>query len=82
MKETTLFFKDSKCRVSVKYDKSIPVAVTAVVVSLQIKPEIIREIYELIILKVIKEAIPSELINSENKILINPTSEFHMKTRV
>ena len=67
MKETTLFFKDGKCRVSVKYDKSIPVAVTAVVVSLQIKPEIIREIYELIILKVIKETIPSELINRRNK---------------
>ena len=76
MKETTLFFKDGKCRVSVKYDKSIPVAVTAVVVSLQIKPEIIREIYELIILKGIKEAIPSKLINGETKIIINSTGEF------
>lgn len=75
-KETTLFGKDGKCQVSVKYDKDKPVAITAVVVSLQTKPRIKREIYEVLILKVIKETISSELINSENKILINPTGEF------
>jgi S-adenosylmethionine synthetase len=75
-KETTLFGKDGKCQVSVKYDKDIPVAVTSVVVSLQIKPGIKREIYEVLILKVIKETFSSELINSETKILINPTGEF------
>jgi S-adenosylmethionine synthetase len=75
-KETTLFGKDGKCQVSVKYDNDKPVSVTAVVVSLQTKPGIKREIYELLILKVIKETIPNELINSETKILINPTGEF------
>lgn len=75
-KETTLFGKNGKCQVSVKYDKDIPVAVTSVVVSLQTKPGIKREIYEVLILKVIKETISSELINSETKILINPTGEF------
>ena len=75
-KETTLFGKDGKCQVSVKYDDDKPVSVTAVVVSLQTKPGIKREIYEVLILKVIKETIPSELINNETKILINPTGEF------
>lgn len=75
-KETTLFGKDGKCQVSVKYDKDKPVAITAVVVSLQTKPGIKREIYEVLILKAIKETIPNELINSETKILINPTGEF------
>ncbi|MDD2259653.1 MAG: methionine adenosyltransferase [Acholeplasmataceae bacterium] len=75
-KETTLFGKDGKCQVSVKYDKDKPVAITAVVVSLQSKPGIKREIYEVLILKAIKETIPNELINSKTKILINPTGEF------
>jgi S-adenosylmethionine synthetase len=75
-KETTLFGKDGKCQVSIKYDNDKPISVTAVVVSLQTKPGIKREIYELLILKVIKETIPNELINSETKILINPTGEF------
>lgn len=75
-KETTLFGKDGKCQVSIKYDKDKPVAITAVVVSLQTKPGIKREIYEVLILKAIKETIPNELINSETKILINPTGEF------
>ncbi len=75
-RETTLFGKDGKCQVSVKYDKDKPVAITAVVVSLQTKPGIKREIYEVLILKVIKETISSELITSETKILINPTGEF------
>ena len=75
-KETTRFGKDGKCQVSVKYENDKPVAVTAVVVSLQTKPGIKREIYEALILKVIKETIPSELINSKTKILINPTGEF------
>jgi len=75
-KETTLFGKDGKCQVSVKYDKDKPVAITAVVVSLQSKPGIKREIYEVLILEAIKETIPNELINSETKILINPTGEF------
>ena len=44
--------------------------------SLQSKPGIKREIYEVLILKAIKETIPNELINSETKILINPTGEF------
>ena len=44
--------------------------------SLQTKPGIKREIYETLILKVIKETIPSKLINSETKILINSTGEF------
>ena len=50
-KETTLFGKDGKCQVSVKYDKDKPVAITAVVVSLQIKTRNQREIYEVLILK-------------------------------
>lgn len=75
-KETTLFGKDGKCQVSIKYDNDKPISVTAVVVSLQTKPGIKREIYELLILKAIKETIPNELINSETKILINPTGEF------
>ena len=75
-KETTLFGKDGKCQVSVKYDKDKPVAITAVVVSLQTKPNILRETYEQYIMNVIHEVISSELIDDKTKILINPTGEF------
>ena len=74
--EPTLFGKDGKCQVSVKYENDKPVAVTAVVVSLQTKPNILRETYEQYIMNVIHEVISSELIDDKTKILINPTGEF------
>ena len=75
--KTPLYFgKDGKCQVSIKYENDKPVAVTTVVVSLQTRPGILRESYDPLILKVITETIPSELMNEDTKILINPTGEF------
>lgn len=54
-KETTLFGKDGKWQVSVKYDNDKPVSISVVVVSLQTKPGNKRKIYELLIPKAIKE---------------------------
>jgi S-adenosylmethionine synthetase len=75
-RETHIFGKDGKCQISVKYDKDNPVVITAIVVSVQTRPGIVRDIYESFIRKVIDESIPDELINNETKILINPTGEF------
>ena len=75
-KEANIFGKDGKCQISVRYENDLPVEVTAVVVSLQTRPGIVRDSYEPLIRKVIDESIPNELVNVETKILINPTGEF------
>src|SRR5690554_783149 len=75
-KETDIFGKDGKCQVSVRYENDLPIEITAVVVSLQTKPGIVRDSYESFIRKVVDESIPNELVNVERKILINPTGEF------
>lgn len=75
--KTPLFFgKDGKCQISVRYEDDNPVEVTAVVVSLQTRPGIVRDSYEPMIHKVIDESIPTELITRDTAILINPTGEF------
>jgi|SRR5690625_769234 len=75
-RETHIFGKDGKCQVSVRYEDDKPIEITAVVVSLQTKPGIVRDSYESFVRKVIDESIPNQLINDETKILINPTGEF------
>lgn len=75
-KEPLLFGKDGKCQISIEYDKDIPKQTTVIVVSLQTRIGVLRESYEPLILNMIKDTIPSNLVNEDTKILINPTGEF------
>ena len=72
----SVFGPDGKCQVSVVYQNGKPVSVSTVVVSAQTKPGVERKVYEPIILAVIKEVIPAELLQDGPSILINPTGEF------
>lgn len=68
---------DGKTEVSVKYKDGIPVGVSAVVISVQHDEDAEQEtIRKDIIEKVIKKAVPAELLSDETKILINPTGRF------
>jgi S-adenosylmethionine synthetase len=73
-----IFGADGKCQVSVEYDDfDNPVRVTTIVVSQQTKPDLCRNFYTSFILnECIAKVIPSELIDSETVVLINPTGEF------
>jgi len=68
---------DGKSQVSVEYIDDVPKRVTAVVVSSQHCENVTHsQIEKDIIEHVIKTAIPSELLDSETKYLINPTGRF------
>ena len=68
---------DGKSQVTVEYDGSKPVRVSAVVISTQHAPNITHEqIQADIINKVIKASIPSGLLDGETKYYINPTGRF------
>ena len=68
---------DGKSQVSVEYIDDLPNRVTAVVVSSQHCEEVSHEQIEKdIIEKVIKTAIPANLLDNETKFLINPTGRF------
>ncbi len=68
---------DGKTEVSVKYRDNVPVGIDTIVISVQHDEEIPQEkIKEDIIEKVIKKAVPSELLSEETKILVNPTGRF------
>jgi S-adenosylmethionine synthetase len=69
---------DGKAQVSVRYEAGKPIAVESVVVSTQHHPEVEYEtLKKEIIEKVIKKAIPAELLSDGNvKYFINPTGRF------
>lgn len=68
---------DGKSQVTILYENDRPVKVTAVVVSSQHDPNVSeKELKEIIVEKVIKKIIPSELMSNGTKILINPTGRF------
>ena len=68
---------DGKSQVTVEYDGDKPVRVDTVVVSTQHAPEIeYEEICAEIIEKVIRRAVPAELMDSDTRFLINPTGKF------
>jgi S-adenosylmethionine synthetase len=72
-----LFFgTDGKCQISVTYENDKAVEVTAIVVSPQTRPGIVRDSYEPLIRKTINESIPNDLVTRDTKVLINPTGEF------
>ena len=68
---------DGKTQVTVEYDGETPVRVDAVVVSTQHAEDVTQEqIHDDIMKNVIAPIIPSELLDSETKIFINPTGRF------
>ena len=68
---------DGKSQVTVEYDGPTPKRIDTVVISTQHKEEATEEqIHELVKEKVIKAVIPSELMDENTKIFINPTGRF------
>ncbi len=68
---------DGKSQVTVEYDDSKPVAVTAVVVSSQHSESVsLEQIRKDIEEYVIKPVIPDELMRADTKIYVNPTGRF------
>ena len=73
----TFLRPDGKSQVTVKYNESTPVEVTAVVVSTQHHPEAtIEEIREGVIEHIVKPIIPENLLTKQTKYYINPTGRF------
>ena len=68
---------DGKSQVTVEYDGDRPVRIDSVVVSAQHDPDVAQEtIRSDIIEKVIREVIPSELLDGDTIYYINPTGRF------
>ena len=71
-----IFGPDGKCQVSVLYEKGKPKKVQTIVVSVQTKSWIRRELYEDIIINEILTKFLDDKTIREAEILINPTGEF------
>jgi S-adenosylmethionine synthetase len=68
---------DSKSQVTVEYRDGKPCRVDAVVISTQHAPEVSHEdISSFVTERVIRQAIPSELLDSNTTIYVNPTGRF------
>ncbi len=68
---------DGKTQVTVEYDGDKPVRVDTVVISSQHDPEVSLETIRAdVIENVINTTVPSELLDSETKIFVNPTGRF------
>ena len=69
---------DGKTQVTVEYDENDrPVRVDTVVISTQHDPEVSNEqIHQDVIQKVIAQVIPSEYLDGQTKVFINPTGRF------
>ena len=68
---------DGKAQVAVAYENDVPVAVTAVVVSLQHDAEIDQKsIHRFIGKEVLGKVLPRELLKEDTSILVNPSGKF------
>ncbi len=68
---------DGKTQVTVEYDDGKPVRIDAIVVSSQHSPDVsLENIRKDIIAKVIMPIIPSNMIDDNTKIFVNPTGRF------
>ena len=72
----SFFGPDSKSQVSVLYKNNRPQNISSIVVSSQHAESANNDEIRKKILEIIEESIPSEIIPSEKKILINPTGRF------
>ena len=68
---------DGKAQVTVAYENNMPVAVTAVVVSLQDDAEMGRKVIRRFVGKeVLGKVLPRQLLKEDTRILINPSGKF------
>lgn len=67
---------DSKSQVTVEYDGPKPVRIDAIVVSTQHSDDVSQEDIADYVKKVVKEAIPNDLLDDNTKYHINPTGRF------
>jgi S-adenosylmethionine synthetase len=68
---------DGKSQVTIEYEGSTPVRVDAVVVSSQHSPDVSNERMKAdIIDKIINRVIPSDMMDAQTKIYVNPTGRF------
>ena len=68
---------DAKSQVTIRYDGAKPVAVEAVVLSTQHKPEIDhKSLSEAVIEEIIKPVLPEEWLSKDTKYFVNPTGRF------
>jgi S-adenosylmethionine synthetase len=67
---------DSKSQVTVEYDGAKPVRIDAIVVSTQHSPDVSQDDITDYVKKVVKEAIPNDLLDDNTKYHINPTGRF------
>ena len=76
-KELAWLRPDAKSQVTVEYAHGRPQRVDTIVISTQHAPDITQEeIRTQVIEKVIKQVVPSELIDKDTRIFINPTGRF------
>ena len=75
--QTSWLGADGKAQVTVAYENDVPVAVIAVVVSLQHAAEVDRkEIRRFVGKEVLGKVLPRELLKEDTRILINPSGKF------
>ncbi len=68
---------DAKSQLTVRYEDGKPVAVDTVVLSTQHTPDIEhKDLAEAVIEEIIKPVLPSGMVGSETKYLVNPTGRF------
>jgi len=68
---------DAKSQLTIRYEKSKPVGVEAVVISTQHAPEVSQaEIQEAVMEEVIKKVLPAKWLDKNTKYFINPTGRF------
>jgi S-adenosylmethionine synthetase len=68
---------DGKSQVSIEYDNGRPIRVDTIVVSTQHSPTVTNEtLREDITEKIVNKVIPKEMMDSQTRVLINPTGRF------
>ncbi len=68
---------DAKSQVTLRYEKGVPVAVDAVVLSTQHSPDIsLADLQEAVMEHVIKPVLPTEWLHADTRYHINPTGQF------
>jgi len=76
-REVNFLRPDSKSQVTVRYENGKPVKMDAVVISTQHTPDVSNEeIKEAVMELVVKKVIPSDMIDKNTSIYINPTGRF------
>jgi S-adenosylmethionine synthetase len=68
---------DSKSQVTVEYNGSTPLCVSAVVVSTQHAPQVSQdEIHQFVISEIVRDSVPEHLLSDRTQYHINPTGRF------